>query len=1424
MNIFDFDKKQNATPVVRPDDLVVLRVETRNMKIESGDDKKNDSRITSKLTGFKNDAKSNPPRLRKDKTGEDAYLILHFQPQSFAEETFFQSAPPNFTDPNDTSVEQPLPLPPVRARIADESRLVFIVPDDFNIKYSLASVLEACQHLPLKVSAAADGRRDFSRFSFSKLKYNIKVIDANVKATDNLQSFIRPQTAGAVANMFRIASTGDLATLRMRAGLSGDTGLIFEESKTKYPEVSLTNPEVSLTNPEGNKVSLFSPQPKQPDETTTPIEMPWRLILSPHSGGRWQHAEKPVRSSETNHTELWHSRLVVPDENNEWIEPPYPDEKRTTRAIWALSGEGNEGELTKMQSAWPNAAKRPGHYPNDNFPFLTTLDNCDRYQIAHLSSNFSKTGYTPNPLDTNMMMLSAMGGWLDSRGAWEPPDDFSVEEWVHRATMGRDHFVRVVYRGFLFPFGHRVSLVKVSERKFHAKINNNPIDGNPAYLRQRYFIIVREKERTFDEELFIKKAAKSDGSSFARKFPFSRVKILTETTPDLDNPAIGKSSIHGIGSQSMFWPHVGDNPFCFQCVATDLDGRRVFFELPMIFMENTLASPRDDKGVPDYGAAETNAGIASRSFKTKGEIYNTAKLNWQRVALALSVKSGDTAVQVETMTFGGFTESGNKSLQNYSEGLTRPIWAPQIEEIKARIEAIANLSGEQKSHTLKFNEEYLKKGFDPTPNTGNPGEVFVNVVEGPNLDFSSQGDKSGGFLQPNMKPKALSRLAGPIMSKVDDFIKGTMPSGAGFPDPTDPSTAIPNLPMPLIFGCIPLGAIIAPVSGIAQNMGRVPKFISEVSTMIESFFNNLDRLYGFVTDFPEQSASIAKGALDVFTDTLKDLKEQANVLPNIPSNNQRKIVQEAVNTTLTSIDEIINKLTKPSFPDWSNFHSRITAVCNAIENLREKVEALETVANDKYPVGNVNVFLPAGLKQSILNTVVKLTALLNQIKPLLELARTGKQLFDKLWAIIEPGKLEELFSNVDGLTELLGELRSAITGFHEALENAELLEGALRNAISAALEAAEKILGSGTDLAKLVENLIGDELTIHFDWNPEINSWPSNHPLFRANDKKGLVVAVEAKVKKSGGSSPSIRTNCSLKHFDLVLVAPASFIELNFEKIEFSVDSAAKMDVDVKFSDIKFVGVLSFVETLRDLIPLDGFSDPPYLDITSKGIDAGFSISLPAITCGVLTIANISLGAGFTVPFIGQPLSVRFNFCTRENPFLLTVYGLGGGGWFCITIDPHGVQVLEAGFEFGAALSVNLGVASGGVHIMAGIYYRMENDEASLTGYFRMGGNLCVLGLINASIELYLALTYEFSTGKCVGRASLTIGISILFFSTSVTISHERKFAGSNGDPTLRQMLGYNPDNDPDLTLDGELDLINENTEYAWRDYIEAFA
>jgi hypothetical protein len=154
----------------------------------------------------------------------------------------------------------------------------------------------------------------------------------------------------------------------------------------------------------------------------------------------------------------------------------------------------------------------------------------------------------------------------------------------------------------------------------------------------------------------------------------------------------------------------------------------------------------------------------------------------------------------------------------------------------------------------------------------------------------------------------------------------------------------------------------------------------------------------------------------------------------------------------------------------------------------------------------------------------------------------------------------------------------------------------------------------------------------------------------------------------------------------------------------------------------------------------------------------------------------------------------------------------GGGGFFGITIDPHGVQLMEAAFEFGAAIAVDFGVASGGVHVMAGIYFRMEKDACQLAGYFRLGGNVSVLGIISVSIELYLALSYDSGTGKAKGEATLTIAVSLFMFSVSAAIHCERSFAGSNGDPSFAALMG--PEAGP----------VTDDSKYPWHDYVDAFA
>ena len=400
----------------------------------------------------------------------------------------------------------------------------------------------------------------------------------------------------------------------------------------------------------------------------------------------------------------------------------------------------------------------------------------------------------------------------------------------------------------------------------------------------------------------------------------------------------------------------------------------------------------------------------------------------------------------------------------------------------------------------------------------------------------------------------------------------------------------------------------------------------------------------------------------------------------------------------------------------------------------------------------------------------------------------------------------------------LGAIATALGPFVNAIDQApnEVLDRPSREQLAGIgrrvqdqLENDAARLAAGQALVAFAQGFkLPEVVTARLDWSANLESWPaSGDPEANAiflphgpNHTGQLTLAVEIQAPTVPGKQPSALISCSISPFDLQLIAPAKFLKLRFKVLEFSIAPGKKPDVNVEFVDpdgIVFDGPLSFVNELKKIIPFDGFSDPPYLDVAPEGIKAGFDLAIPDLAVGVFALTNISLGASFIVPFIDESIEARFNFCTRENPFRLSVSLFAGGGFFAVTITPQDLRILEAAFEFGAAIEVNLGVASGGVSVMAGIYFKLETvsgqTDATLTGYFRLRGEVDVLGLISCSIELYLELSYETKTGKAVGRATITIEVEVCFFSFSVSVSAEKKFAGSAGDPSFVQVMGVSP-------------------------------
>lgn len=626
---------------------------------------------------------SKGPVHRLRRAGQDVpYIVVELPPQSIGEEAFFEADPSYPVNQSgapappgqDVPVVVP-PRPPVRALLAKPSRLVFFLPDGtVEMPYSLPNLLDWFLWTPSLAPAALAGTG------------RIRITDLNqilILAGAPLDTTLRMSPKAA---LFR-------ATLRAsrpeRARLSP---VAFEQFIDVGPIIQLT--------------------PKEPDARMTAIEAPFRLIISPNKFGVWKHELSPV--AHKNVVELWHTRLGTrtPQGVDEESNP-----LRTIRAIWSRDHDTS--------------------VPFDK-PFLMPLDQDDRKQLVHITADFTKKSIAP--VGVNRLMLSALGAWFDLHGRWTPvPEDkLSLEEWRHRATMGRDHYVRVVYKGFLFPFGHRASLVKITERK--VQLDADQVPG--AYLRQRMYIIVREPEKVYTQAGYKNKG---------RETPLKRVRITTLVTPNLDPPQNsrlwprpGQSTPAPISPPlAAFWPNVGGNRFLFHVKAYDWEGRESDFVIPMAFV-------RSDQDMQ----------TARDQFNLWEALARSATLTGQRVAFAEADGSlgGKTTLETQSITL--------KVEAPFNAPVEPPCY-PRLESARVFFPALRQIAGANADAKITI-DHYIENGFN-----SNPAKLFAQVKDSVGINYAQAGsDKSGGVGTPNLTIRGLSAELGAVGEDSPSFAQG----------------------------------------------------------------------------------------------------------------------------------------------------------------------------------------------------------------------------------------------------------------------------------------------------------------------------------------------------------------------------------------------------------------------------------------------------------------------------------------------------------------------------------------------------------------------------------------------------------------------------------------------------------------------------
>ena len=589
----------------------------------------------------------------------------------------------------------------------------------------------------------------------------------------------------------RLKATQRAIRFDLDAGSSED-GLVDALTKQHIPPTETIEKRLA---------AVFEQAKVIPSEWDTSIELPTRLYLSP-APDAWFDLSHPSLTAGTR-VPIWQAQL------REKPGKPY-----SLRAVG--SPDFNPG-VFKPFSVRTNDDRAP---PRGGDDFQSSLDGFDRHQLVALSSIYglpaiarqSDQGveqtsqvspprgykltdllssdlnddlneqalYIPRALPFRKLNLSPLGASLDLDALFVPPasvrdgkkanyarnlyDAFSVERFHAEISFGRDVMVEILYKGFLYPIGFRVTLVKLTERFYFPWPDGNarlPV----ALLRQRLFIQISNPTKTFP----------AVNQPFqGRGWPAQSVTLDMDHTPDLINPVTygeGRSDQASWSEQSsgrldhqsriglVFWPRATPGVAGNIQFRMRIDDRLELVSMPLIFIDNeaahdatTMQLLRDyyNKQVPSELRQLEHGGVRRRyapEEKPGDTTFETVK--WLVAADARNSHPNDGAVVKPAES----VDSAYFLVDSAMESVDQPAVYPRLESGQIRHDSSARFTGNaQKPTTVTYYNPYLSGGFIPRePNERDLGKqafLFVSDEDVPLLKMGGNGDRSGGVGRP----------------------------------------------------------------------------------------------------------------------------------------------------------------------------------------------------------------------------------------------------------------------------------------------------------------------------------------------------------------------------------------------------------------------------------------------------------------------------------------------------------------------------------------------------------------------------------------------------------------------------------------------------------------------------------------------------
>ena len=624
-----------------------------------------------------------------------------------------------------------------------------------------------------------------------------------------------------------------------RATLSGNSRLAFvvsgSEPFTAAALMGWTSRVLRLTDTSG------------PSEIETSIEAPWGIAMAPPQG-------------------LLQGPRVFPNDvlNHEGV-----------TGLWTAELGSHLGPVMFRNAPPPLLAvdyRRP--FAGDD-PFLLPIPRVQREKIFHATQN-------SDPVVLNRLVLSPLGAWVDLEGNWSGTVEGAeaLTNWRQRSTMGRDQYVRIIEKGYLFPFAHRAVEIRITERKI--------APDNRAYLFQRIFIVVKQPEIVYSDEV----EERDEG----RRWPFRKVRLTTLVTPDLSatRELVPYNATKKDATDDPYWVRdASGNDVRFGVVATDWDGQEVHFSVPLIFArvskypQNAPSSPSLSyepsgwqKVIAYYNGLRDNTKVGKDQRQR-----STVDLGGQKVALA---PSDPGAVVAPSDAVGGTSYQTSKLVlkaTNLFEGVDflvrfeledadSPAFRPELGTADIRIDQVETMLGSStKATTVKLNEDYARN------EVANPTGVFADVLNPVGVTFPA--DKSGGLATPNMSIVGLTRDLGPVGD-----IASLLGGGAKF-DPTAyfPDVPTPDVVLPNLLGGLPLVKVLSTSGGIehAPVAKTVTLFPGGDKTQLPEGFRTTFDWNPLLSDFGpfEQGSNAALVIHGEFLSTIGDGASKSEITGNL---------------------------------------------------------------------------------------------------------------------------------------------------------------------------------------------------------------------------------------------------------------------------------------------------------------------------------------------------------------------------------------------------------------------------------------------------------------------------------------------------------------------------------------------------------------